>query len=117
MERKKHTTLREIFTYICDIYLTKGEKEVQLDNGWCVYSSQKILTLDSECYIEDYPDYDDDNEVFDEYITLNDMNLKYRDEIVQDVVIACLTQKRDATYDEIMKALDYYEKFDDFMIL
>ena len=45
------------------------------------------------------------------------MELIYRDEIIQDVIIACLNQKSNATIDEIVRALFYYEEYDNFLVL
>lgn len=118
MERKKRLKLSEIITIICTLYKTQGETAVYLDNGWCIYSAEEYLTSESICYIDDYPDFDDDdNEIYSEYIINNNMKLKYRDEMIQDVVIACLNQKIDAKIDEIVRALIYYDEYDNFLAL
>ena len=118
MKRKQQLKLSEVITYITNMYITKGEKEVYLDYGWCVYSMENNMTLESICYIDDYPEFDEeDNEIYSPFIVQNNMKLIYRDEMIQDVVIACLNQKRDATLDEIMRSLIYYEEYDSFLEL
>lgn len=118
MERKRRLKLSDIISSVCTLYKAEGETAVYLDNGWCVYSLEKEITSETICYIDDYPDFDDDdNEVYSDYIVNQNMKLIYRDEIIQDVVIACLKQKNNATIDEIMRALFYYEKYDNFLVL
>lgn len=118
MERKKQLKLKEIITNICNLYRTKGETAIYLDNGWCIYSAEKNMELESDCYIDDYPDFDeDDNEIYSAFISSNNLELIYRDEMIQDVVIASLNQKNNATLDEIMRALHYYEEYDNFLKL
>lgn len=118
MERKQQIKLGDIITSICNLYKAKGETAVYLDNGWCVYSSEKNMTLEADCCIDDYPDFDDDdNEIYSEFIANNNMELIYRDEMIQDVVIASLKQKSDATLDDIMRALNYYDEYDSFLEL
>ena len=118
MERKRSLKLSDIITSICTLYKTEGETAVYLNNGWCVYSSEKEITPETICYIDDYPDFDDDdNEIYSDYIVNNNMELIYRDEIIQDVIITCLNQKSNATIDEIVRALFYYEEDDNFLVL
>lgn len=118
MEKKRSFKLRDIITSICTLYKKEGEMAVYLDNGWCVYSSEKEITLETICYIDAYPDFDDDdNEIYSDYIINNNMELIYRDEIMQDVIIACLKQKNNANIEEIMRALFYYEEYDNFLVL
>jgi len=118
MERGKEIQLSEIISMICSLYKQQGETAVYRDNGWCVYSSEEDVFLESICYIDDYPEFDDDdNEIYSEYVLNNNMELIYRDEMIQDVVIACLNQKDDVSLSEIMEALNYYDEYDDFLEL
>lgn len=118
MERKKDLKLGDIITSICTLYKTDGETAVYIDNGWCIYSSENEITSETICYVDDYPDFDDDdNEIYPDYIVNNNLELLYRDEIIQDVIITCLKQKNNATIDEIVRALFYYEEYDNFLIL
>ena len=118
MERGKEFQLSEIISMICSLYKKQGLTAVYQDNGWCVYSSEEDVSLESICYVDDYPEFDDDdNEIYSEYVLSNNMELIYRDEMIQDVVIACLNQKDDVSLSEIMEALNYYDEYDDFLEL
>lgn len=118
MERNKSIKLSDIINSIRKLYKSDGETAVYLDNGWCVYSSEKEITSESICYVDDYPDFDDDdNEIYSDYIVNNNLSLIFRDEILQDVIIACMNQKNNVTIDEIMEAIFYYEKYDNFLVL
>lgn len=116
MQLERYTTLRKLIADLCQQYHLEGEKSFILDSGWCIYSSDIIMSLDSECYIDKYPDYDeDDNEILPEYMIKNRMSLIYTDEVIQDVVSNAIYQKSDITCEEIKMALDYYEKYDNFI--
>lgn len=118
MITKKNISLRNIINELIDIYKTKGESFVDADSGWCIYSSSNEVTLDDECYISEYPEYDDDdNEIVEKYIIEHNMLLFCTDEVIQDVVCSSLYQKENASCEEIFKALLYYQEYDNFMAL
>ena len=118
MEKKRSVKLSDIIMSVCTLYKASGETAVYLDNGWCVYASEEKIMPETICYIDDYPDFDEeDNEVYPDFVKENNMELLYRDEMVQDVVMACLNQKDNATIEEIVEALFYYDENDNFLIL
>ncbi len=116
LKRQIEISLRDIIEYIVDTYNTKGESEVYEDNNWCIYSEDFDVTLDSKCVVDNYPDYDDDdNEILPEYAEQNDMELVFRDELIQDVIINAVVQKKDLSVEKIMEAINYYNEYDCFM--
>jgi len=118
MIRKKEMNLSEIINNICELYKTKGENGIYLDNDWCVYSSENEISAETKCYVDEYPEFDeDDNEIYSDFIRNNNLELLFRDEMIQDVIIASLNQKSNATIEEIIKALLYYEEHDTFLVL
>lgn len=118
MEKEVKTTLREIVVGVCDQYKTMTESEIYSLEGWCVYSAEEDMNLDTECYIDDYPDFDDDdNEVALPFVEENDLEFLCSDENIVDVIGACLHQKEDASVEEIVQALEFYMENDTFLEL
>ena len=119
MEKEVSTTLRDIIEEVINQYKTMTETEIYSLDSWCVYAEDIDLGLDSECYIADYPEFDEDedDEVPVPFVEEKDLELCYRDETIVDVVGACLHQKTDVSIDEVMKALEYYMENDSFLEL
>lgn len=118
MEKEVSTTLRDIIEEVFNQYKTMTETEIYSLDSWCVYAEDIDLDLDSECYIADYPDFDDDDEeVPITFVEENGLELCYRDETIVDVVGACLHQKTDVSLEEVLKALEYYMENDSFLEL
>ena len=118
MKLKEYMSMKDIFAEIIRIYQSEGERGFYNMPGWCIYAKDETITVETECYVDAYPDYDDDdNEVFSDYIVENHLYMLYRDEMVEDVVMSCIDQKANVSYDEIMEALIYYDQNDSFMDL
>lgn len=118
LEKQVELCMKDVIIKICETYNTYGEMEVYLDNNWCLYSNEDAISLESKCYIDDYPYINDnDEEIYPEFIVNNELELLYRDELIQDVVISCLTQKKTASLEEIMFAINYYDENDCFLKL
>lgn len=72
--------------------------------------------LATECYIDEYPDVTDDGEeIYPEFIEKNNYELAYTGEMLQDVIISTLSRKKNATNEELVAAIDYYDEHDTFM--
>ena len=70
------------------------------------------------CYIAPRPEFDEnEEEIFPEYAIENNMDYSIMPELVTDVVINAIDQKRDATEEELLKALNYYLDADTFIKL
>ncbi len=117
MIKRTPVTLGQLIDQICDLVRQKGEEALLPDYGWCVYSAAKP-SLTTVCYVDDYPDInDDDEEIFPPFVVENHLKMIYRDELIQDVILNCLFQKPEVSPKEIMAALDYYDEHDCFMEL
>ena len=111
-------TMRDILLSIKEKYLQEGERAAEEDNDWHIYESDDILSLSTSCYIAPRPEFDEnDEEIFPEYAIENNMDCSIMPELVTDVVINVLDQKRDATEEELLKALNYYLDVDTFIKL
>ena len=118
MEKEVKTTLRNNLLEICEQYKTMSESEIYSSIGWCVYSAEEDIDIDTECYIDDYPNFDDDdNELPLAFVEQNGLKFCFSDENILDVVGACLHQKRDASVEELMQSLEYYMEKDTFLEL
>jgi len=68
--------------------------------------------------IDEYSEItDDDEEIFPKYITQNNLEFWFTDELLEDVTFNTLKQKASATNEEILKAIKYYNDRDSFMKL
>lgn len=87
---------------------------------YCVYGkgSSDQATLETDCVIDEYSEItDDDEEIFPKYITQNNLEFWFTDELLEDVTFNTLKQKASATNEEILKAIKYYNDRDSFMKL
>ena len=115
---QREITLFKLLEEELELLKEKGEKEFCMDSGWCVYGKSIDLSLKDKCIIDEYPDYDDDdNEIMPDYVNANDYELVYRDEMIQDVIITSYNQKNNCTIQEIYDSLVYYDQHDSFMVL
>lgn len=90
--------------------------------SYCIYSSildSNELTLKTICYIDDYPEIDDDDEeeIYSDFVNQNDLSLLFREELVQDVIMNAVDQKQSVTNQELLDAICFYNKNDNFMKL
>ena len=117
MRKNTKCQFEQIIKEIKEIYLKYGDKEVEKDDDWCLYTKDEEISLTSECYILDYPEIDDDTdeEVFPQKAIENQMDIVYRPELIQDAIIAALHQKPDAANNELLCAINYYIQHDSFM--
>lgn len=100
------------------IYLEQGVQALYQDEDWCVYVREADINpdLDTECYIDEYPEVtDDDEEIYPEFIVENDYELVYTGEMLQDVIVSALSRKKNATNEELMETIDYYDEHDTFL--
>lgn len=87
---------------------------------YCVYGkgSSDQATLETDCVIDEYSEItDDDEEIFPESITQNNLEFWFTDELLEDVTFNALKQKKSATNEEILKAIKHYNERDSFMNL
>lgn len=113
----KRCTIADVIGKVKEMYLKSGEKAVYADEGWCVYEKDDILSLNTICCIAEPPGYDEETEeeLFPSFAVENGMEYAILSEIIQDVVIGVLEQKRNATDTEILDALNYYLENDAFL--
>lgn len=119
LEKNREYKFYEVINELKEKYLKIGEKELYKDNNWCVYAKHGDIYLDSDCYVDEYPEIDDDTyeETLPEFVYKNELELVFRDELLQDVVISALKRKENASNEELMEAVNYYNNNDCFLEL
>jgi hypothetical protein len=82
------------------------------------YNLDQKFLLGMKIFVGDIPTYDeDDSERYpDEVITLN-FSLLSSCEMIQDVVDLAISQKPNASYEELIQCLNFYSRNDNFLDL
>lgn len=118
MEHNVKLTLKEVIAIIKEKYLSEGEAAVYADGDWYLYHSEEgSLLPETVCCITAPPEFDEetDDEILQPFAAENGMEFPILAEIIQDVVMSAVNQKKDAAYEEITEALNYYLENDTFM--
>lgn len=118
MERNTTCTLGEIICARRDLYLQEGQDALCQSLDWFIYTGpeDKDYRLDTLCLIADPPDYDDEREleIFPAICDEHRMYSEMMPEMLDDVIMSALDQKRDTTEEELLHALNYYAEMDAF---
>lgn len=112
MNLREPITLYDLF----EIIRAKSDKGV----SYCVYScltDTDEAALDTICYLDEYADINDDEEVFPSFVVKNGLNFLFREELLQDVITNALHQKPSASNQEILEAVKFYNSKDAFISL
>ncbi|NTX29777.1 hypothetical protein HT746_22065 [Burkholderia pyrrocinia] len=100
------------------VCLVKDKKD--RDAIYMIYVQKDVddLLPGMEVYVGDVPDFDeDDNEVFPESVTTLGLERGYMREQFQDVIDLAYKQKPAASTEEVIRCLNHYARFDDFLDL
>ncbi len=110
MIKEKSRLFKDIVEEMRATYLEFGNEKLIEDDDWCIYTVEEKLEPNTECYIFDYPDYDDETgeEILPEYAVKNKMKCVTTCEALQDVIINSLNQRSDLSVEELIEAINYY---------
>ncbi|WP_175999288.1 DUF7716 domain-containing protein [Burkholderia stabilis] len=100
------------------ISLVKEKKD--RDSVYMVYVPEDTqdLSLGMDVYVGDVPNFDDDdNEIFPGSVTALHLERGYMREHLQDVIDLAYKQKPTASIEEIIRCLNHYAEYDDFLDL
>lgn len=95
--------------------IRRGE---DVGESYCIYCKGGIETptLNTVCYLDDYPEIDDDDEeTYSQFVVSNNLELLFREELIQDVILNVNHQVQGPTNEQIMQAINYYNENDTFM--
>ena len=62
LEQRKAWYISDIIKEICKQYEERDEKKIFADDGWCVYAKDSAIALDTICFIDGYPEINDNDE-------------------------------------------------------
>ena len=95
-------------------------EQVRMDklvsDDFCLYGKEDgELALDRLYWVSDYPDVVEDRDVYPMDVAEQDLQLVYYGEQLIDVLSVALEEKPDASLQDLVDALNYYNQHDNFM--
>ena len=85
-------------------------------DNFCLYGKEDgELKLDCLYWVSDYPDVVEDRDVYPADATDQHFQLVYYGEQLIDVISVALEEKPDASPQDLVEALNYYNQHDSFM--
>ena len=85
-------------------------------DNFCLYGKEDgELALARSYWVSDYPDVVDDRDVYPADATDQHLQLVYYGEHLIDVLAVALEEKPDASLQDLVEALNYYQQHDSFM--
>ncbi len=106
--------------YKIDDLISLVREKKDRDAVYMVYVQKDTddLRIGTDVYVGDVPDFDDDdNEVFPESVIALGLEQGYMREHLQDVIDLAYKQKPTASTEEVVRCLNHYSKYDDFLDL
>ena len=87
-----------------------------VSDDFCLYGKEDgELLLDRLYWVSDYPDVVEDRDVYPTDVAEQDLQLVYYGEQLIDVLSVALEEKPDASLQDLVDALNYYNQHDNFM--
>ena len=85
-------------------------------DDFCLYGKEDgELALGKLYWVADYPDVVEDRDVYPTDVAKQDLQLVYYGEQLIDVLAVALEEKPDASHQDLVEALNYYQQHDSFM--
>ena len=85
-------------------------------DDFCLYGKEDgELALARLYWVSDYPDVVEDSDVYPTEVTEQDLQLVYYGEQLIDILAVALEEKPDASHQDLVDALNYYQQHDCFM--
>ena len=85
-------------------------------DDFCLYGKEDgELALDRLYLVSDYPDVVEDRDVYPTDVVEQSLQLVYYGEQLFDVLSVALEEKPDASLQDLVEALNYYNRYDSFM--
>ena len=85
-------------------------------DDFCLYGKENgELAPDRLYWVSDYPDVVEDRDVYPMDVAKQDLQLVYYGEQLIDVLSLALEEKSDASFQDLVEALNYYNQHDCFM--
>ena len=85
-------------------------------DDFCLYGKEDgELAVDRLYWVSDYPDVVEDRDVYPTDVAEQDLQLVYYGEQLIDVLSVALEEKPEASLQDLVGALNYYNRYDIFM--
>ena len=85
-------------------------------DDFCLYGKEDgELALDRLYCVSDYPDVIEDRDIYPADVVEQNLQLVYYGEQLIDVLAVALEEKPDASLQDLVEALNYYNRYDSFM--
>ena len=85
-------------------------------DNFCLYGMEDgELKLDCLYWVSDYPDVVEDRDVYPADASEQVLQLVYYGEQLIDVLTVAIEEKPDASHQDLVEALNYYNRYDSFM--
>lgn len=108
MRKHQDLLLEQIIEQIC--------VDESSSDDFCLYGKEDgELALDRPYWVSDYPDVVGDCDVYPADVAEQDLQLVYYGEQLIDVLSVALEEKPDASPQNLVEALKYYQQHDSFM--
>ena len=96
-------------------------EQVRVDESssddFCLYGKEDgELALARSYWVSDYPDVVDDSDVYPADASEQHLQLVYYGEQLIDVLAVALEEKPDASHQDLVEAMNYYQQHDSFML-
>ena len=95
-------------------------EQVRVDESssddFCLYGKEDgELALDRLHWVSAYPDVVEDRDIYPADVVEQDLQLVYYGEQLIDVLSVALEEKPEASHQDLVEALNYYQQHDSFM--
>ena len=85
-------------------------------DDFCLYGKEDgELALTRSYWVSDYPDVVEDRDIYPADVVEQNLQLVYYGEQLLDVLTVALEEKTDASLQDLVEALNYYNQHDSFM--
>ena len=87
-----------------------------VSDDFCLYGKEDgELALARSYWVSNYPDVVEDRDIYPADVVEQDLQLVYYGEQLIDVFAIALEEKPDASHQDLVEALKYYNRYDIFM--
>ena len=108
MRKHQELSLDQIIEQVREDQLTSDD--------FCLYGKEDgELALASSYWVSNYPDVVEDRDIYPADVVEKDLQLVYYGEQLIDVLSVALEEKPEASHQDLVDALNYYNQHDNFM--
>lgn len=108
MRKHQELSLEQIIEQMC--------LDESSSDDFCLYGKEDgELALARSYWVSDYPDVVEDRDIYPADVVEQDLQLVYYGEQLLDVLSVALEEKPDASHQDLVEALKYYNRYDIFM--